>query len=103
MVLDHNNFFFLHLLQVLLGFGRLQALYRSRQLAKQYEATRAHIIRLQAMCRGYLMRQKIAKQKEAVCVIQAYARGMFARQIYQKMKREVCSQLPCEHVVSVKY
>ncbi|XP_074888137.1 unconventional myosin-VIIb isoform X3 [Buteo buteo] len=43
---------------VMLGFGRLQALYRSRQLAKQYEATRAHIIRLQAMCRGYLMRQK---------------------------------------------
>uniref|UniRef100_A0A8B9MXU8 Myosin VIIB n=1 Tax=Accipiter nisus TaxID=211598 RepID=A0A8B9MXU8_9AVES len=73
---------------VMLGFGRLQALYRSRQLAKQYEATRAHIIRLQAMCRGYLMRQKIAEQKKAVCIIQAYARGMFARRIYQRMKRE---------------
>uniref|UniRef100_A0A8D0EH34 Myosin VIIB n=1 Tax=Strix occidentalis caurina TaxID=311401 RepID=A0A8D0EH34_STROC len=73
---------------VMLGFGRLQALCRSRQLAKQYEATRAYIIRLQAMCRGYLMRQKIAEQKKAVCVIQAYARGMFARRIYQRMKRE---------------
>uniref|UniRef100_A0A8C0FE90 Myosin VIIB n=1 Tax=Bubo bubo TaxID=30461 RepID=A0A8C0FE90_BUBBB len=83
---------------VMLGFGRLQALCRSRQLAKQYEATRAYIIRLQAMCRGYLMRQKIAEQKKAVCVIQAYARGMFARRIYQRMKREVCSQIPCEHV-----
>uniref|UniRef100_A0A8C8AHZ3 Myosin VIIB n=1 Tax=Otus sunia TaxID=257818 RepID=A0A8C8AHZ3_9STRI len=82
---------------VMLGFGRLQALCRSRQLAKQYEATRAYIIRLQAMCRGYLMRQKIAEQKKAVCVIQAYARGMFARQTYQRMKREVCSQIPCEH------
>uniref|UniRef100_A0A8C0FAC6 Myosin VIIB n=1 Tax=Bubo bubo TaxID=30461 RepID=A0A8C0FAC6_BUBBB len=87
---------------VMLGFGRLQALCRSRQLAKQYEATRAYIIRLQAMCRGYLMRQKIAEQKKAVCVIQAYARGMFARRIYQRMKREVCSQIPCEHVVSMK-
>uniref|UniRef100_A0A8B9MXU9 Myosin VIIB n=1 Tax=Accipiter nisus TaxID=211598 RepID=A0A8B9MXU9_9AVES len=81
---------------VMLGFGRLQALYRSRQLAKQYEATRAHIIRLQAMCRGYLMRQKIAEQKKAVCIIQAYARGMFARRIYQRMKREVWSQISCE-------
>ncbi|XP_062354885.1 unconventional myosin-VIIb isoform X3 [Cinclus cinclus] len=43
---------------VLLGFGRLQALYRSRQLAQQYEATRARIIRFQARCRGYLLRQK---------------------------------------------
>uniref|UniRef100_A0A8C3JY18 Myosin VIIB n=1 Tax=Calidris pygmaea TaxID=425635 RepID=A0A8C3JY18_9CHAR len=74
---------------VMLGFGRLQALYRSRQLAKQYGATRAHIIRLQAMCRGYLMRQKIEEQKKAVCVIQAYARGMFARRTYQRMKKEV--------------
>uniref|UniRef100_A0A8C3JZP0 Myosin VIIB n=1 Tax=Calidris pygmaea TaxID=425635 RepID=A0A8C3JZP0_9CHAR len=73
---------------VMLGFGRLQALYRSRQLAKQYGATRAHIIRLQAMCRGYLMRQKIEEQKKAVCVIQAYARGMFARRTYQRMKKE---------------
>uniref|UniRef100_A0A663EAZ5 Myosin VIIB n=1 Tax=Aquila chrysaetos chrysaetos TaxID=223781 RepID=A0A663EAZ5_AQUCH len=88
MVLNHNHFFFLHVLQVMLGFGRLQALYRSRQLAKQYEATRTHIIRLQAMCRGYLMRQKIAEQKKAVRIIQAYARGMFARRIYQRMKRE---------------
>uniref|UniRef100_A0A8C3JZ47 Myosin VIIB n=1 Tax=Calidris pygmaea TaxID=425635 RepID=A0A8C3JZ47_9CHAR len=78
---------------VMLGFGRLQALYRSRQLAKQYGATRAHIIRLQAMCRGYLMRQKIEEQKKAVCVIQAYARGMFARRTYQRMKKEVGSQI----------
>lgn len=103
MVLNHNHFFFLHLIQVLLGFGRLQALYRSRQLAKQYGATRAHIIRLQAICRGYLMRQKITEQKKAVCVIQAYARGMLARQTYQRMKREVCSQILCEHVVSMKF
>ncbi|XP_075363613.1 unconventional myosin-VIIb [Mycteria americana] len=83
---------------VMLGFGRLQALYRSRQLAKQYEATRAHIIRLQAMCRGYLMRQKIAEQKKAVCVIQAYARGMFARRIYQRMKRENKCKLEARNI-----
>uniref|UniRef100_A0A8C3DMC2 Myosin VIIB n=1 Tax=Corvus moneduloides TaxID=1196302 RepID=A0A8C3DMC2_CORMO len=71
---------------VLLGFGRLQALYRSRQLAQQYEATRARIIRFQAMCRGYLVRQKVAEQRKAVRVIQAYARGMFARQTYRRIK-----------------
>ncbi|NXS56892.1 MYO7B protein, partial [Brachypteracias leptosomus] len=78
----------------MLGFGRLQALHRSRQLSKQYEATRAHVIRLQAMCRGYLLRHKIAEQKKAACVIQAYARGMFARRTYQRMRREVCSEKP---------
>uniref|UniRef100_A0A8C8AHF2 Myosin VIIB n=1 Tax=Otus sunia TaxID=257818 RepID=A0A8C8AHF2_9STRI len=101
MFLNHNHLVFLHLLQVMLGFGRLQALCRSRQLAKQYEATRAYIIRLQAMCRGYLMRQKIAEQKKAVCVIQAYARGMFARQTYQRMKRERLSDQQ-EHLATLE-
>ncbi|XP_010714917.1 unconventional myosin-VIIb [Meleagris gallopavo] len=50
---------------IMLGFGRLQALYRSRQLAKQYEAARAHIIRFQAACRGYLIRQKNKVKLEA--------------------------------------
>lgn len=89
MVWNHNDFFFLHHAQVLLGFGRLQALYRSRQLAQQYEATRARIIRFQAVCRGYLLRQKVAKQKKAARVIQAYARGMIARQTYRRIKGEV--------------
>uniref|UniRef100_A0A8C3Y3G3 Myosin VIIB n=1 Tax=Catharus ustulatus TaxID=91951 RepID=A0A8C3Y3G3_CATUS len=73
---------------VLLGFGRLQALYRSRQLAQRYEATRARIIRFQAVCRGYLLRQKLAEQKKAARVIQAYARGMIARQTYRRIKGE---------------
>uniref|UniRef100_A0A8C3DMD3 Myosin VIIB n=1 Tax=Corvus moneduloides TaxID=1196302 RepID=A0A8C3DMD3_CORMO len=89
MVWNHNDAFFLHHPQVLLGFGRLQALYRSRQLAQQYEATRARIIRFQAMCRGYLVRQKVAEQRKAVRVIQAYARGMFARQTYRRIKGQV--------------
>ena len=50
---------------IMLGFGRLQALYRSRQLAKQYETARAHIIRFQAACRGYLIRQKNKVKLEA--------------------------------------
>lgn len=89
MVWNHNAFSSVHPPQVLLGFGRLQALYRSRQLAQQYEATRAGIIRFQAVCRGYLVRQKVAEQKKAVRVIQAYARGMLARQTYQRIKAEV--------------
>uniref|UniRef100_A0A8C0ZHV0 Myosin VIIB n=1 Tax=Cyanistes caeruleus TaxID=156563 RepID=A0A8C0ZHV0_CYACU len=95
MVWNHNDFF-LHHPQVMLGFGRLQALYRSRQLAQRYEATRARIIRFQAMCRGYLVRQKVAEQKKAACVIQAYARGMFARQTYRRIKGEVIQEYPLE-------
>ncbi|XP_035190252.1 unconventional myosin-VIIb isoform X2 [Oxyura jamaicensis] len=49
---------------IMLGFGRLQALYRSRQLAKQYETARARVIRFQAACRGYLIRQKIVTRKK---------------------------------------
>lgn len=59
----------------MLGFGRLQALYRSRQLAKQYEAARAHIIRFQAACRGYLIRQKVAAQMKAVSVTYRHRQG----------------------------
>uniref|UniRef100_A0A803YQS9 Myosin VIIB n=1 Tax=Meleagris gallopavo TaxID=9103 RepID=A0A803YQS9_MELGA len=60
---------------IMLGFGRLQALYRSRQLAKQYEAARAHIIRFQAACRGYLIRQKVAAQMKAVSVTYRHRQG----------------------------
>uniref|UniRef100_A0A8B9VAH4 Myosin VIIB n=1 Tax=Anas zonorhyncha TaxID=75864 RepID=A0A8B9VAH4_9AVES len=60
---------------IMLGFGRLQALYRSRQLAKQYETTRARVIKFQAACRGYLIRQKIGTWKKAVCLIQAQCKG----------------------------
>lgn len=76
LALNTNHFFFLpHLLQIMLGFGRLQALYRSRQLAKQYETTRARVIKFQAACRGYLIRQKIVTWKKAVCLIQAQCKG----------------------------
>ncbi|XP_059335252.1 unconventional myosin-VIIb isoform X2 [Ammospiza nelsoni] len=49
----------------LLGFGRLQALYRGRQLAQRYEATRARIVAFQARCRGFLLRQSLARQHRA--------------------------------------
>uniref|UniRef100_A0A669QV53 Myosin VIIB n=1 Tax=Phasianus colchicus TaxID=9054 RepID=A0A669QV53_PHACC len=62
---------------IMLGFGRLQALYRSRQLAKQYETARAHIIRFQAACRGYLIRQKVAAQMKAVCVTYRHIQGAY--------------------------
>uniref|UniRef100_G1MRS5 Uncharacterized protein n=1 Tax=Meleagris gallopavo TaxID=9103 RepID=G1MRS5_MELGA len=64
-----------HTYKIMLGFGRLQALYRSRQLAKQYEAARAHIIRFQAACRGYLIRQKVAAQMKAVSVTYRHRQG----------------------------
>ncbi|KAF2985564.1 hypothetical protein EK904_009077 [Melospiza melodia maxima] len=64
------------------------ALYRGRQLAQRYEATRARIVAFQARCRGFLLRQSLARQHRAARVIQAHARGMLARHTFQRMKRE---------------
>uniref|UniRef100_A0A8C9EQ23 Myosin VIIB n=1 Tax=Pavo cristatus TaxID=9049 RepID=A0A8C9EQ23_PAVCR len=83
---------------IMLGFGRLQALYRSRQLAKQYETARAHIIRFQAACRGYLIRQKVAAQMKAVCVIY---RGRYT---YQNDVPIMLNELLClkEHLATLE-
>uniref|UniRef100_A0A803Y2F3 Myosin VIIA n=1 Tax=Meleagris gallopavo TaxID=9103 RepID=A0A803Y2F3_MELGA len=53
------------LLQMRIGFLRLQALYRSRKLHKQYHMARRRIIEFQARCRGYLVRhQRILKSRK---------------------------------------
>uniref|UniRef100_A0A669R3P7 Myosin VIIB n=1 Tax=Phasianus colchicus TaxID=9054 RepID=A0A669R3P7_PHACC len=86
---------------IMLGFGRLQALYRSRQLAKQYETARAHIIRFQAACRGYLIRQKVAAQMKAVCVTYRHIQGAYFLQNYVPI---MLNELLClkEHLAALE-
>lgn len=77
------------LLQMRIGFLRLQALYRSRKLHKQYHMARRRIIEFQARCRGYLVRQAFRHRLWAVLTVQAYARGMIARRLYKRLRGEV--------------
>uniref|UniRef100_A0A8C6IQ70 Uncharacterized protein n=1 Tax=Melopsittacus undulatus TaxID=13146 RepID=A0A8C6IQ70_MELUD len=72
-----------------IGFLRLQALYRSRKLHKQYHMARRRIIEFQARCRGYLVRRAFRHRLWAVLTIQAYARGMIARRLYKRLRGEV--------------
>uniref|UniRef100_A0A8C2Y765 Myosin VIIA n=1 Tax=Coturnix japonica TaxID=93934 RepID=A0A8C2Y765_COTJA len=78
------------LLQMRIGFLRLQALYRSRKLHKQYHMARRRIIEFQARCRGYLVRRAFRHRLWAVLTVQAYARGMIARRLYKRLRGEVC-------------
>uniref|UniRef100_A0A8C4S7H9 Myosin VIIB n=1 Tax=Erpetoichthys calabaricus TaxID=27687 RepID=A0A8C4S7H9_ERPCA len=72
-----------------LGFARLQAQCRSRQLFHRYQKTRAMVVLLQARCRGYLLRQEKCKKLEAVHILQAYTRGMLARRAAAILRKEV--------------
>lgn len=76
-------------LQMRIGFLRLQALYRSRKLHKQYHMARRRIIEFQARCRGYLVRRAFRHRLWAVLTVQAYARGMIARRLYKRLRGEV--------------
>uniref|UniRef100_A0A8C3PPY3 Myosin VIIA n=1 Tax=Calidris pygmaea TaxID=425635 RepID=A0A8C3PPY3_9CHAR len=76
-------------LQMRIGFLRLQALYRSRKLHKQYHMARRRIIEFQARCRGYLVRRAFRHRLWAVITVQAYARGMIARRLYKRLRGEV--------------
>uniref|UniRef100_A0A8C3CNT6 Myosin VIIA n=1 Tax=Cairina moschata TaxID=8855 RepID=A0A8C3CNT6_CAIMO len=80
------------LLQMRIGFLRLQALYRSRKLHKQYHMARRRIIEFQARCRGYLVRRAFRHRLWAVLTVQAYARGMIARRLYKRLRGEVIKE-----------
>uniref|UniRef100_A0A8C9FMJ9 Myosin VIIA n=1 Tax=Pavo cristatus TaxID=9049 RepID=A0A8C9FMJ9_PAVCR len=82
------------LLQMRVGFLRLQALYRSHKLHKQYHMARRRIIEFQARCRGYLVRRAFRHRLWAVLTVQAYARGMIARRLYKpRRKKELLEKM----------
>uniref|UniRef100_A0A8C4U0M9 Myosin VIIA n=1 Tax=Falco tinnunculus TaxID=100819 RepID=A0A8C4U0M9_FALTI len=80
-------------LQMRIGFLRLQALYRSRKLHKQYHMARRRIIEFQARCRGYLVRRAFRHRLWAVLTVQAYARGMIARRLYKRLRGELLEKM----------
>uniref|UniRef100_A0A6Q2X190 Uncharacterized protein n=1 Tax=Esox lucius TaxID=8010 RepID=A0A6Q2X190_ESOLU len=74
-----------------LGFARLQAKVRARQLHHQYQQKRVAVVVLQAQTRGYLARKEWRRRRAAVVLLQANTRGMLARKQVKKMKRDVRS------------
>uniref|UniRef100_A0A3Q3GNF1 Unconventional myosin-VIIa-like n=1 Tax=Labrus bergylta TaxID=56723 RepID=A0A3Q3GNF1_9LABR len=71
-----------------LGFARLQAQVRSRQLHYQYKRKREAAMVLQTQIRGHLARKEWKRKRDAVILLQAYTRGGLARKALKKMKRD---------------
>lgn len=74
-----------------LGFARLQAQVRSRQLNFQYKKKREAALVLQTHVRGYVARKEWKRKRKAVILLQAHTRGILARKALEKMKRDVSS------------
>uniref|UniRef100_I3KT63 Si:ch73-194h10.2 n=1 Tax=Oreochromis niloticus TaxID=8128 RepID=I3KT63_ORENI len=77
------------LYKVQLGFARLQAQVRSRQLHFRYKKRRQATLVLQAHIRGHLARKEWKRKRKAVILLQAHTRGILARKALEKMKRDV--------------
>uniref|UniRef100_A0A8C4QH98 Myosin VIIAb n=1 Tax=Eptatretus burgeri TaxID=7764 RepID=A0A8C4QH98_EPTBU len=71
------------------GFGRLQALYRTRRLSHDFYLVCTRLASFQARCRGYLIRRAFRHRLWATLTIQAYVRGMLARRLYRRLRTEV--------------
>uniref|UniRef100_A0A672G4R0 Si:ch73-194h10.2 n=1 Tax=Salarias fasciatus TaxID=181472 RepID=A0A672G4R0_SALFA len=74
---------------VQLGFARLQAQVRSRQLCFQYKKKREAALVLQAHAKGYLARKEFRRKRDAVILLQAHTRGMLARKALKEKERAV--------------
>uniref|UniRef100_A0A3Q2CYC3 Myosin VIIB n=1 Tax=Cyprinodon variegatus TaxID=28743 RepID=A0A3Q2CYC3_CYPVA len=74
--------------KVQLGFARLQALSRSRQLHLSYLKKRQAALVLQTHIRGYLARKEWKRKRNAVILLQAHTRSMLAKRKLQKMQRD---------------
>jgi len=87
-----------HYLEMKIGFQRLQALLRARQLSYQFEHLRQHIVALQARCRGYLLRKEYNTKKYAIVKIQKFVRAFVARKKLMKLQKEVSSRAEAERL-----
>ncbi|XP_056133744.1 unconventional myosin-VIIa [Lampris incognitus] len=72
---------------VQLGFTRLQAKVRSRQLQYRYSKEREAVLVIQTRVRGFLARKQLTRKRDAVILLQAHTRGFLARNAVKQMKR----------------
>ena len=71
------------------GFERLQALVRTRQLATSYKEMRRRIIVFQACSRGAIARRELKMKMGAIVTIQAGFKMVYAKKELEKRKKEV--------------
>uniref|UniRef100_A0AAQ6I9S3 Uncharacterized protein n=1 Tax=Anabas testudineus TaxID=64144 RepID=A0AAQ6I9S3_ANATE len=76
------------LYKVQLGFARLQAQVRSRQLHFQYKKKREAAVVLQAQARGYLARKEWKRKRDAVILLQAHTRGVLRQKHLEEVLRQ---------------
>uniref|UniRef100_A0A8B9RG49 Si:ch73-194h10.2 n=1 Tax=Astyanax mexicanus TaxID=7994 RepID=A0A8B9RG49_ASTMX len=74
------------LYRVQLGFARLQATVRSRQITRQYELERKAALLLQTQIHGYFARKEWRRKRDAAILLQAHIRGMNALTVCLKLK-----------------
>lgn len=87
-----------HYVEMIIGFQRLQALLRSRQLTHQFRLLRANVVELQAKCRGYLIRKECKQKLLATVKIQRFVRAFIARKHMMKLQKEVKSRAEAERL-----
>uniref|UniRef100_A0A8C2C504 Si:ch73-194h10.2 n=1 Tax=Cyprinus carpio TaxID=7962 RepID=A0A8C2C504_CYPCA len=75
-----------------LGFARLRAQVRSRQMAWQFKQKRQATILLQAQTRGCLARKEWKRKRAAVILLQAYTRGTLARKAAAEQLESITDQ-----------
>ena len=72
-----------------IGFERLQALVRTRQLLTSYKEMRRRIIMFQSICRGEIARRELKMKMGAIVTIQAGFKMVYAKKELAKRKKEV--------------
>ena len=77
------------LFQMRLGFERLQALVKTRQLATSYKEMRKRIIAFQSLCRGCISRREHRLKLGAIVTLQAGFKMALARKELNRRKKEV--------------
>lgn len=76
-----------------IGFERLQAVIRTRQLVTSYKEMRRRVIVFQACCRGSIARRELRMKMGAIITIQAGFKMVYAKKELEKRRKEVFAVL----------
>ena len=72
-----------------IGFERLQALVRTRQLRTSYKEMRRRIMIFQSRCRGAIARRDLKMKIGAIVTIQAGFKMIYAKKELERRRTEV--------------
>lgn len=81
-----------------IGFERLQAVIRTRQLVTSYKEMRRRVIVFQACCRGSIARRELRMKMGAIITIQAGFKMVYAKKELEKRRKERILKLEAEKI-----